>query len=238
MASFHFFSNNLSNATALEVEPRNFLEKLSHTEILKEFRMTKIEIMQLTDLLNDDLKSNGRRKVDLSVEDKILIALKTLSSGSFQHSAKDLFRVSQSTVSKVLGVFLDALISHSSDFIHMPRNRQEIDRVNADFYCVAGFPGVLGCIDCTHIPIIAPADDEYSYVNRKNFHSINVQAICDANLVFQDIVARWPGSASDSFILNSSGRIFSQNFSRVLCSTFYHVFFPFLIYDKNQMLLK
>ena len=31
-----------------------------------------------------------------------------------------------------------------------------------------------------------------------------MQAICDGNLIFQDVVARWPGSHHDSFILQSS----------------------------------
>ena len=43
------------------------------------------------------------------------------------------------------------------------------------FYLMAGFPGVLGCIDGTHVKIIAPTDLEGMYVNRKNYHSINVQ---------------------------------------------------------------
>ena len=42
----------------------------------------------------------------------------------------------------------------------------------------AGLPNVIGCIDGTHIPITAPALDEGDYVNRKSFHSINIQ-ICD-----------------------------------------------------------
>ena len=72
------------------------------------------------------------------------------------------------------------------------------------FFSVAGFPGVLGCVDGTHIPIIAPSVDEYAYVNRKNFHSINVQAVCDYNMIFTDVVAKWLRSHHDSFIVNSS----------------------------------
>lgn len=39
------------------------------------------------------------------------------------------------------------------------------------------FPGVLGAIDCTHIPIIAPVQEEHNYLNRKGFHSKNVQIV-------------------------------------------------------------
>ena len=53
-------------------------------------------------------------------------------------------------------------------------------------YKIAQFPGIVGCVDGSHIPIITPKENEFVYVNRKNFHSANVQAVCDANLVFQD----------------------------------------------------
>ena len=37
-----------------------------------------------------------------------------------------------------------------------------------------GFPDVIGCIDGMHIPIRPPANDRDSYINRKEFPSINV----------------------------------------------------------------
>lgn len=43
-----------------------------------------------------------------------------------------------------------------------------------------GFQGCIGCIDCTHVP---PSKDplntnpEYIYINRKGYHSINVQLV-------------------------------------------------------------
>lgn len=73
------------------------------------------------------------------------------------------------------------------------------------FYEIAHFPGVIGCIDCTHIKIRSPggATSEV-YRNRKGYFSINIQAVTGPNLEFYDLVARWPGSTHDSFIYNSS----------------------------------
>jgi hypothetical protein len=46
-------------------------------------------------------------------------------------------------------------------------------------YESGGFPGVIGCVDDTHVRITTPNVDEPSFVNRKGYHSLNVQATCD-----------------------------------------------------------
>lgn len=53
-------------------------------------------------------------------------------------------------------------------------------------------------IDGTHIPIKAPNNDEHLFVNRNDFHSINVMAVCDASLKFTNLVARCSGSSHDA----------------------------------------
>ena len=59
--------------------------------------------------------------------------------------------------------------------------------------------------DCTHVAISSTGGEQAEiYRNRKGFLSINVQAVCDARLVFTNIVARWPGSVHDATILNHS----------------------------------
>ena len=52
--------------------------------------------------------------------------------------------------------------------------------------------------------IIAPSENEPVYVSRKGYHAINVQGIMNAELLFTNFVARWPGSTHDSFILVNS----------------------------------
>jgi hypothetical protein len=38
-------------------------------------------------------------------------------------------------------------------------------------------PGVIGAIDCTHVAIVRPTIHEEHFVNRKGYHSMNVQAV-------------------------------------------------------------
>ena len=55
-------------------------------------------------------------------------------------------------------------------------NGTEIILVDFSSGCfISGFPNVIGCIDGTQVPILAPSINEADYVNRKGYHSINVQ---------------------------------------------------------------
>ncbi|KAJ8979674.1 hypothetical protein NQ317_001074 [Molorchus minor] len=62
------------------------------------------------------------------------------------------------------------------------------------FTPVAGFPGVLGCIDCTHVAIKKDA-----YKNHHGFYSLNVQMICDEQLRILNVNANFPGSVHKRF---------------------------------------
>lgn len=42
------------------------------------------------------------------------------------------------------------------------------------------------------------------YINRKGFHSIVLQAICNHKLVFTDCFVGWPGSTHDARVLRRS----------------------------------
>ena len=55
----------------------------------------------------------------------------------------------------------------------MPNKR----RLRKVFFQVSEFPCAIGGIDGPHVRITAPQENEPDFVNRKGFHSINVQAI-------------------------------------------------------------
>jgi len=112
--------------------------------------------------------------------------------------------LSQASVSRVITGVTDALCKLADRAITFPTTQQKVINNKQAFSLIAGFPNVIGTIDCTHIAIKLPANNEEAYVNRKGIHTINVPAVCDANRSLLDIVAKWPGSTHDSFIWRSS----------------------------------
>lgn len=87
----------------------------------------------------------------------------------------------------------------------MPRNRDELQKNFEKFYEIGRFATVVATIDCTHVKISGQGgDDGEIYRNRKQYFSINVQSVSNADLSFQDIVASYPGSTHDSHIFNQS----------------------------------
>ena len=95
---------------------------------------------------------------------------------------------------------LDGIINLSRIYIRFPYDAGGQADIKMQFAAMSGFPNEIRAIDCTHAAIRALREDKYVFVNRKQFHSINVQIICDAQMLLTNVVAKWPGSTHDSFI--------------------------------------
>ncbi|KAK0141582.1 putative nuclease HARBI1 [Merluccius polli] len=173
--------------------------------LIRQYRLSRPAIVFLADNLSNDLKRETRRSTPLPVVLQIMAALRFYASGSFQMVVGGTLGVSQSSISRVVRDVSNALCRRARQFIKFPATNEECIRTKQQFFDIAGFPNVLGAVDGTHIAIKAPSDEEDGFVNRKNFHSINTQVICDATLRVTDLVAKWPGSTHDSFILMNSG---------------------------------
>uniref|UniRef100_A0A3Q2PB11 DDE Tnp4 domain-containing protein n=1 Tax=Fundulus heteroclitus TaxID=8078 RepID=A0A3Q2PB11_FUNHE len=51
---------------------------------------------------------------------------------------------------------------------------------------------------------VPPGPNEGDFVNRKGFHSVNVQMVCDSMHLITNVEAKWPGSVHDSRIFRES----------------------------------
>ncbi|CAC5381344.1 HARBI1 [Mytilus coruscus] len=180
------------------------LTNLNDDELRRRYRFGKDSIAYLCNLLQDRLSRSTNKSTALTVEQQVCIALRYYASGSFLQVIGDTLEYDKRTVSRVVSDVTDVLIEIKDDFVCWPTDVDSINRIKCGFYRQCNFPNVLGCIDCTHVRIQAPSDDEPSYVNRKGYHSINVQAVCDFEGRFTNIFANWPGSTHDSHIFNTS----------------------------------
>ena len=154
------------------------IQVLPDAELRIRYRFGSQAINYITDLLHDDLVRDTDRNFALIPDVQVLNALRFLASCSFLQVIGDTFGVDKSTVSRVVRDVCVALSNKREEFICWPSN-QEKEAIKNGFYQMARFPGIIGCIDCTHNRIQAPHLNENFYVNRKRYHSINVQAICD-----------------------------------------------------------
>ncbi|XP_066960858.1 putative nuclease HARBI1 [Macrobrachium rosenbergii] len=201
--------------------PRNFRPRLDifnvydDSDFRKRYRVDQNGLMYVTDLIREAIANLTERSHAVTPEMKVALTLRYFATGKMQLCNGDDFGLSQPTISRIITQTVDALTVPRmiQRFVKFPTNPVEIQRIQADFSQIAGFPGVVGVIDGTHIKIVAPKDFEEVYINRKNFHSINVQVVFDANYLVRNIVAKWPGSVHDSRILRESGvwRGFEQN---------------------------
>lgn len=168
------------------------------------YRLDKQTVEQLELRLRGFLLKPTRRNKPLSPMFMILLTLRFFATGSFQMVVGDLLKVDRATACRTIHKVCYAIAALKPDYIKMPSGN-DVRKTMRDFFNVMRFPGILGAIDCTHIPITSPGGENAEvYRNWHGYFSLNVQAICDAKLRCLNIVARWPGSAHDSNIFANS----------------------------------
>ncbi|KAL6481349.1 hypothetical protein MHYP_G00094290 [Metynnis hypsauchen] len=182
--------------------------------LFERYRFRRHSIVYLCQLLGPYIEKTTRRSKALTKPQTVCIALRFFASGAFLYSVGDAERLSKATVCREIRKVCLALKRFLNIFITFPGHRGILP-INEAFFRTAGFPNVIGAIDCTHIRIKAPSGPtEADYVNRKSFHSINVQMICTAEYLFSNIEAKWPGSVHDSRIFRASS--LAQRFAQEL----------------------
>lgn len=186
---------------------RNVFDNYSEDQFRERFRYSKNGVMKLVEFLRVDLEKSSNRSCDFPSEFEILIALRFYASGSMQLVLADTFNdtVPKSSVSRIIEKISTALANHADSVIKFPSTNEEISAVKNGFFNLYGMPGVLGCVDGTHIPIIPSAKFKppEEFYGRKGC-TINCQFICDDKFRFTNAVVAFPGSAHDMRIWKDS----------------------------------
>ncbi|EPZ36187.1 hypothetical protein O9G_002253, partial [Rozella allomycis CSF55] len=114
---------------------------------------------------------------------------------------------------------VNVLYKISNTIIKLPQTGTHWVSIAYGFEKIKSFPGVVGAIDGTLIPIDRPKDFEGWYC-RKNFTALNMQGICDHERRFMAISIR-SGSHNDQLLWNRS--IFGDRANCIIPITIQHV---------------
>lgn len=176
------------------------LDMLTDSELIGRYRFPR----RVTDDVKDFIQPQTLRSHAIPARIQVLTCLRFLAKGDYLSETTDIHGISKSSGCLAVHRVVDAVCKALQN-IEFPTRREHISRIKASVYKIAGFPNVIGAIDGTQIPIQGMGtDDEHLYVCRKGFHSINVQAVVDADLRFTNAVCKFPGATHDAFILQNS----------------------------------
>ncbi|CAG9571525.1 unnamed protein product [Danaus chrysippus] len=122
---------------------------------------------------------------------RILAAVRFYAVGSYQRCVGQDYNIvlAQRTVSKVVKEVSHAIVHRLLNvYIKFSSTTEERRAVASGFQAAHGLPDCLGCIDCTHIAIVTPHNNDAN----------------DPPIGLLNVNARFPGSTHDQHIFNRS----------------------------------
>ena len=178
---------------------QNLLGSFNAREFKGRMRMDVSTFEYLCGTLAPDLKrQDTSMRLAIPVEVKVAVSISRLATGNSIQCIADLYRIglssSQVAVSQFCGAIKKNLLRK---FINWP-SPSTMDRYAQEFQDLQQIPYVVGAVDGSHIPIVAPRLHAPDYYNRKGFHSILLQGVVSAKCLFWDFDIGWAGSMHDA----------------------------------------
>ncbi|XP_071648622.1 putative nuclease HARBI1 [Temnothorax longispinosus] len=167
------------------------------------FRMSKATFQYLLEMLRPYLTRKTKGCPMIPASHQLMIAIWKMATMDSYRSVCDRFNVGRATAVRAVRRVTRALFLNSSTFIKWPTGDRAI-RVMQGFKESSGFPNTIGAIDGTHIRIDAPKENHVDYINRKGFHSIQLQLVCDHRTLITHCYAGHPGSVHDQRVFRQS----------------------------------
>ena len=107
--------------------------------------------LKLCHNLEPQLRGETQRSNSIPVAMQVFFMLGFLATGAFQWEIGDRSSMSQPIISRMMPAELAAVKSISRQYITFPYNNVQQIVIKREFYEIAGFPNVIGAIDCTHV---------------------------------------------------------------------------------------
>ena len=189
------------------------------------FRMSLEKVEELTRKLID--RGYIRRPRSLArraefferAELLVMSALYLLGTGAAFRSCKPLCGICTSDVRTFFYTFIEALVDMKDEFIYLPRNVGEMNRLERD-YREVGLPGACGSVDVVHIKWgCCPTGDINRAKGKEGYPTFAYQCITDFNRRIIGIYGPTFGSRNDKDIVKHDGNVCAIRKNRLFTNT-------------------
>ncbi len=153
----------------------SIITKGNDVQFMSWFRMRRRTFHKFVTLVSKDGLPDATTK-------SAIFLTKCATNNSFSRIA-DFANCGVGTAHRAFAEVMQKVNAMTSTYINWPTSASS-RVISGKFRKKSHISNVIGAIDGTHIKIDKPSQYPENYVNRKNFYSLNVLAVCDADGVF------------------------------------------------------
>lgn len=189
----------------------------SESRFKQTFRVSKGTFDYILEKIRPDLQRMTVAEEPISPGCRLEICLYRLGRGDYPYTVAEMTGLGESTVRVVVREVCESLIKRlwlESVTQFFPKTSEQLEEKILDTEQLWQFP-CWGAVDGCHLSICCPRGGQQSqkeYHNFKNFYSIVLMAIVDAECRFTWASVGCPGNSHDSIILQST-----QMWQRITC---------------------
>ncbi|CAB4001870.1 Hypothetical predicted protein [Paramuricea clavata] len=151
-------------------------------------------------------KKSTRMREPIPPDERLSVTLRYLVTGDAYTTIAASYRISPTTVGRIVQETCDALWNALSEqgFLRVPCNTNDWKSIANDFGQMWNFPHALGALDGKHVVMQAPARSGSIFFNYKKTHSIVLLAVCNARYEFTLVDIGDTGRQADGSVYTNS----------------------------------
>ncbi|XP_065652846.1 uncharacterized protein LOC136080161 [Hydra vulgaris] len=151
------------------------------------------------------VKQRTTMRDPVSPSERLAVTLRFLVTGDAQCTIAASYRISASTISRIISEMCAAIWSSLKErnYLHVPSEKQEWKTIAKEFENMRNFPHAIGAIDGKHIVMQALHYSGSEYFNYKKTHCIVLLAVCNDKYEFTMVDIGDSGRQSDGSVFNN-----------------------------------